>query len=382
MTHKLYTDGSHQVAVDIAGIGGLLLDSNNLEVWRFTQEIKDNKPQHELQALEYALLKCVASGVRDVVCHSDSKRTMQILSHGKKATTHTSTSGLVNSILDLRDNFDSIDFVYMPRDKNKIADKLAGKILASATKLESRANMVQKNNPEKEFFSAPNLHCTEKFISKTQYAKERDKIVHYYLFDLNDTQEGSMLDIYSAEKKGSISHRHIGQFKMQNKWVNLLEHIALTISSSTHKDIALILPSECIVNKMFRGMMPLNEKLVKSFEKVKEALQHVESVYLESQGTVYSHIFPPRNTLHFKTNEEKIEFMIDSMKQLGNNYQIGQNKDIENYFELQPSRQNNPEHIQKKYLGEFMKMMATLGQTLPHESVKKDLQQKGVHFTF
>ena len=41
--HKLHIDGSHSVDLKIAGIGGVLFDENNNEVWIFAEPLNATK---------------------------------------------------------------------------------------------------------------------------------------------------------------------------------------------------------------------------------------------------------------------------------------------------------------------------------------------------
>lgn len=79
---------------------------------------------------------------------------------------------------------------------------------------------------------------------------------------------------------------------------------------------------------------------------------------------------------------------MEAIKKLGDNYQLGDFPEIENYFELPVSKANNVIEIQKKYFGEFIRMMSSQSmmgakeEIFNFKDVKESLVKKGIKFNY
>jgi ribonuclease HI len=380
MIYNLYTDGSHSVELNIAGMGGILLDAEQREVFTFSEPITNHMAYHELHAMEHGLKKALEAGVKHIVCHTDSIRNAHSLDKKELKEDHSENTSLFNNVIRLSQQFESISFKYIPRNENKKADHLAGKHLIDAMKEKSRVDIFQARKPNANYFKCDNLFATEQFISKDKYLAQKSSISVYYLFEIGHTIDSSFVDIYRVDKKESITYEKIKTHTFtDNLWKEFLNQIKETLDNSPDKNVALLLSKNTDVEQMLRGMKVVSKKLEPSFEELAISMARMDSVYLESGGLAYDAIFPPA----VKKNEsERKNFYLHAMKTLGEDYTIGQDSEIENYFELPAMKKERVDEIQKKYFGEFMKMVIAQKEAIDFKQVKQDLIGQGIKFKY
>ena len=383
--HTLYTDGSHSVDLKIAGIGGVLFDENNNEVWRFAEPLDENLSQHELKAMELGLQKCLESGVTDLTCYTDNSQNAEQLQKTVQAKEYFSQQDLLEKIWKKSEKFNSISFNYIPRENNKIADHLSRANLVKLTSEKSRVDIVKDIHPNKDFFSCDKIYCTEQFISKTEYLEKKKDISTYYIFDFQYFTTDVFVDVYKAQKGNTITSEKIQHHKVEdNIWKEFVDVITQTLKESDSKNVALGLAKNNDVELMIRGMFPVSKKLTENFAELKKVAQTMDSIFIESNGLVYEAVFPNHVRKHI---EDKEAFYLHAMKTLGEDYTLGQDMDIETHFELPNMKKEKIDEIQKKYFGEFMCMMITQDKALKaprrdFQQVKVELENKGIKFKY
>lgn len=195
--YQLYTDGAYQPDVSICGIGGYLLDDQGNTVFEFTQPIKDAAffKYHESVSLIYGLKKALQYGVEHITCFSDDISFRNILNGEILSDISSNTNPFRKEIFELKTQFATIHFDHLPRNLNKRADKLAGKILRiyKEDTLPSRTRHDFVDQQEKMLY-LPNLVCEEDFdhdnflsaptINVQQFENMQKALQYYILVDI------------------------------------------------------------------------------------------------------------------------------------------------------------------------------------------------------
>ncbi|CAN6922281.1 unnamed protein product, partial [Brassica oleracea] len=78
-------------------------------------------------ALRRAILQCKEIGISKIRCESDSSTLIKSLN---LETSAAELYGVVTDIIELASSFDSISFVWIPRERNVFADGLAKLVLS------------------------------------------------------------------------------------------------------------------------------------------------------------------------------------------------------------------------------------------------------------
>lgn len=128
---KLYTDGSYNYQRQSAGIGGYLLDSKNKIIFHYHHQLKYNLYKHEKLSLYLGLLKCKRLGIRHIVCHFDDFSLQKKYNGAGQSVSKDSLDIKINKI---KKYFNFIQFVFIPREDNTMADKLASLYLKAHSK--------------------------------------------------------------------------------------------------------------------------------------------------------------------------------------------------------------------------------------------------------
>lgn len=125
MKWHIYIDGASSCNPGHAGAGLVIYDENGNEVTRdsaYLGEMTNNMAEYE--ALVRALLKACKANVKNVSIYSDSLLVVnQVL--GKYKIKNSTLQKYVEEAKNLIRTFDHFAVHYIPREKNKIADKLA-----------------------------------------------------------------------------------------------------------------------------------------------------------------------------------------------------------------------------------------------------------------
>ncbi len=125
MPWQVYVDGASSGNPGDSGAGMVIFDGNNTEIYRnsvFLGKMTNNMAEYE--ALLRALEKTHELGIRDIVVHTDSLLIANQVIGAYKINNDTLRQ-YVLKIKKLISNFDHFAIQYIPREQNKIADRLA-----------------------------------------------------------------------------------------------------------------------------------------------------------------------------------------------------------------------------------------------------------------
>jgi len=125
MEWHIYIDGASSGNPGESGAGIVVFDNNDNELFRdsiYLGQMTNNMAEYE--ALIFALQKAKKSLIKKVSVYTDSLLvTNQI--HGKYKVKNTKLRKYVEETKNIIRNFNSFALKYIPREENKIADKLA-----------------------------------------------------------------------------------------------------------------------------------------------------------------------------------------------------------------------------------------------------------------
>ena len=128
----IYTDGGARGNPGPAAIGAVFYNRDNKIIKKISQTIgSTTNNQAEYKALIVALGAAVDLKATEVVCYLDSELVVRQL-QGRYKVREEALKPLITQVLKLTSNFQSVDFVHVPREKNKLADELVNKALDDA----------------------------------------------------------------------------------------------------------------------------------------------------------------------------------------------------------------------------------------------------------
>ena len=134
MDNKLitYSDGGARGNPGPAGIGFVMYDTSGKLLKKFKHYLGvATNNQAEYQALIAALREANRLGFDRVVCYLDSELVVRQLT-GKYKIKEAGLKPLAAEALALTRKFLQVDFVHVPREKNKLADQLVNEVLDEA----------------------------------------------------------------------------------------------------------------------------------------------------------------------------------------------------------------------------------------------------------
>jgi len=124
-----YTDGGARGNPGPAAIGAVIFGSQQEELLRISEYIGETtNNQAEYKALIKALTAAAALGGKKVICHLDSELVVRQL-QGRYKVREEGLKPLALIALKLAKNFQSVEFVHVRREKNKLADELVNQAL-------------------------------------------------------------------------------------------------------------------------------------------------------------------------------------------------------------------------------------------------------------
>jgi len=125
MSWQIYVDGASSGNPGDSGAGMVFFDGNGTEIFRdsvFLGQMTNNMAEYE--ALLRALVKAQEHGAQDVVVYTDSLLVANQVIGAYKINNDILRQYVVK-IRNFISNFDHFAIQYIPRELNKIADKLA-----------------------------------------------------------------------------------------------------------------------------------------------------------------------------------------------------------------------------------------------------------------
>lgn len=128
----LYTDGGARGNPGPAAVGVVLYDQSGKEQKRLGQVIGNTtNNQAEYKALIAGLEQALKLGATEVVCHLDSELVVRQM-QGKYKVREPGLLSLAPQVFRLMGKLKHVQFVHVPREKNKLADKLVNEALDNA----------------------------------------------------------------------------------------------------------------------------------------------------------------------------------------------------------------------------------------------------------
>ena len=126
---KIYVDGSSKGNPGKAGIGVLVCDNTGKPIKKISLYIGIATNNFaEYTAMIYALQEALISGYKTVTVFTDSELVTKQLS-GEYAVKKNHLKLLNKQVEHLKNGFDKVDIVFVPREKNKRADVLANQAI-------------------------------------------------------------------------------------------------------------------------------------------------------------------------------------------------------------------------------------------------------------
>jgi len=286
--HYLYTDGSHANELNIAAIGGYLLDSHKKEVWSFSNPLYQDQPYHELKALDYALVRCLDDGIRNLTCYTDSLNIVRDI--GKQEAKHNSAKyhDLFNNVLKLLPEFKTIEFEFIPREQNKKANFLARKVLTHITSQKSRVDIYQSIDKNADYFRCEKLFCVEQFIDKKKINSIRDKIHDHYVFDLY-RGEDNILEGYRVYKSRV---EQLFSYPVGHTWSQYLNAISQTLEQVEDSCVGIMVcPANNEIDLVLRGMKAIDPKYAYELSRLQTIINQFKYVLIDSDNAIYQEVF-------------------------------------------------------------------------------------------
>jgi ribonuclease HI len=193
--YQLYTDGAYQADVQIAGIGGHCTSPEGETVFEFSQPIYDGFKYHESQALVVGLKKALEHGIVNLQCFSDDISFRNILN--KSTVSIYNTNPFREELFALKNEFDTIVFQHLPRNLNKKADKLAGKILRIHNE-DTLPNRTRKDffGQENKYLHVKQLVCAEDYEDPLLYNTKNKKNI---IEDWHTVQESFFIHTFKND---------------------------------------------------------------------------------------------------------------------------------------------------------------------------------------
>lgn len=121
---KIYTDGGARCNPGPAAFGVIITDEKGKELSRFSRYLGETtNNQAEYQAIHFALTKAKEMGADEVELFSDSELIVNQLEQNYKIKNQDLGKWFLK-IWNLRQGIGKVNFRYIPRSENKIADRL------------------------------------------------------------------------------------------------------------------------------------------------------------------------------------------------------------------------------------------------------------------
>lgn len=134
MPNKLtiYTDGGARGNPGPAAIGVVIYTTGEKPIKQIAKYIGDaTNNQAEYKALITGLQEAQSLGAKQVTCYLDSELVVRQL-QGKYKVKEPQLQVLIAQAFNLSNKFLSVEYSHVPREKNKLADKLVNKALDKA----------------------------------------------------------------------------------------------------------------------------------------------------------------------------------------------------------------------------------------------------------
>lgn len=134
MKLTLYTDGGARGNPGPGGCGVVICNSQRQVIKKATKFIKKaTNNQAEYEALILGLQKAKSLKASEVDCYLDSQLIVEQLNHRYKIK-NPGLGSLFIKVWNLSQSFKKVNYYYIPREKNKQADKLVNQVIDENSK--------------------------------------------------------------------------------------------------------------------------------------------------------------------------------------------------------------------------------------------------------
>lgn len=128
----LYSDGGARGNPGPAAIGVVIYDEQGQILKKISRQLGlTTNNQAEYQALIAGLEAAVALRATEVVCHLDSELVVKQM-QGQYKIREPGLQELAPQVFRLVKKFEHVEFIHVPREKNKLADELVNETLDKA----------------------------------------------------------------------------------------------------------------------------------------------------------------------------------------------------------------------------------------------------------
>ena len=119
----LFSDAAWNSSTLAGGLSWVCQDSIGTHLFQGTENRRyiASALVAEALALRTGLSKAVSSGIKDVICFSDSKSLIDLITGNKSVI---SLRGILHDLGVLSESFSYLSYRYVPRNRNEQADKL------------------------------------------------------------------------------------------------------------------------------------------------------------------------------------------------------------------------------------------------------------------
>ncbi|MBL7141939.1 ribonuclease HI family protein [Patescibacteria group bacterium] len=130
----IYTDGGARDNPGPAGCGVVICDSRKRVIKKAVKFLKKaTNNQAEYEALILGLQKAKSLKANEVDCYLDSQLIVEQLNHKYKIK-NPDLGFLFIKVWNLSQSFKKVNYYYIPREKNKQADRLVNQVIDENTK--------------------------------------------------------------------------------------------------------------------------------------------------------------------------------------------------------------------------------------------------------
>jgi ribonuclease HI len=399
MKHFLYTDGVYYPKLDAVGIGGHLEDEQGNHIWDFSEKT-ENSPiinQFKIQSIVYGLKKCISDGIKHVECFSDDQTLVETLKTSNKQKKHNfiGRNPVFKDLLSLLNQFNKIDFVYLPKNENKIASSLARGLLEGQAK---NLNAIKHTSVEQNAFDLPNLLTRAKYEDNREFMNAKVDIIKHFVLDIDNNS--MTLKVYEIEKYPEMKVLNEHSHQLKGKWTSsCIEVINDILSNTSEKEVGLIFnPTANPVAKILKGLEPISSNTKNSLEKLTTISSKFEKIAIHDDKNMLEAALNPeinREDDELTILKKREEKLIENLKILSDpEYKLGSNRPVEKFVELSRKQLEDLATVQKQYLGQLVRTSIQIEKLSPSENttnskekavnrveeIKAKLESKGIKF--
>lgn len=367
--YKLYTDGSYLRKDVLSGYGGHIIAPNGDTVLEFSEQILNPALFNEFESLgmKRGLELCLENGIKNVICYTDEQNLSKIynIQTSNLAEIYAKTTTL-KEILALKKQFETISFEYVPRSKNKKADKLARKAIQT---------ILEQSPQNDKFFHSDKLDLSSKYKNKEHFILKNKTFTDFIVIDTN--RSNSELKAYYAKKDLLTNHIDVELIYSQISLNQTLPDIFNCLTKALEQKASL---DKCVfcfsgapgvmIESMLRGVAPVSKKAKPFLDSLVNTLEQFEEITYHIDTKIMDAIFNP-----VPIEKHTKETYFSAMKELGEDtYFIGKNKKIESLVPIKASKKDDINSIQKLCFHEFFKLH--LKEITPSSSIKVHPNEK------